>query len=52
MGVNLNCRVGPGVTVYGHLRNALNRRYEEVYGYPSPLLNFVAGMKFTLPRGR
>ena len=52
MGVNLNVRVAPGVTVYGHLRNALNRRYEEVYGYPSPLLNFVTGMKFTLPRGK
>ena len=49
MGVNLNYRVAPGVTVYGHLRNALDRRYEEVYGYPAPLLNFVAGMKFALP---
>ena len=52
MGVNLNCRVAPGLTVYGNLRNALDRRYEEVFGYPSPLLNFVAGMKFTLARGK
>jgi outer membrane receptor protein involved in Fe transport len=52
MGINLNCRIAQGVTVYGHLRNALNRRYEEVHGYPSPLLNFVAGMKFTLSRAK
>jgi len=32
------------------LRNALNRRYEEVFGFPSPLLNFVAGVKWSLPR--
>ncbi len=47
-GFNLNYRAAPGVTVYGHLRNAFNRRYEEVYGYPAPLLNFVAGMKFSV----
>ncbi|HWQ55062.1 MAG TPA: TonB-dependent receptor [Bryobacteraceae bacterium] len=52
MGVNVNLRLAHGVTAYGHLRNALNRRYEEVYGYPAPLLNFVAGLKFTLPRGQ
>ena len=52
MGVNLNCRVAPGLTVYGNLRNALNQRYEESFGYPAPLLNFVAGMKFTFERGR
>lgn len=52
LGFNLNIRLASGVTAYGHLRNALNRRYEEVYGYPAPPLNFVAGMKFTLPRGR
>jgi outer membrane cobalamin receptor len=52
MGVNVNVRVAPGVAVYGRLNNALNRRYEEVYGYPTPLANFAAGMKFTLPRGQ
>jgi outer membrane receptor protein involved in Fe transport len=40
--------VGRGLTAYGNLRNALNRHYEEVLGYPSPRLNFVAGMKWTL----
>jgi outer membrane receptor protein involved in Fe transport len=50
-GVNLNYSLGRGVTVYGNLRNALNRRYEEVLGYPSPRLNFVTGLKWTLGRG-
>jgi outer membrane receptor protein involved in Fe transport len=49
VGLNLNYRLGRGVTVYGNLRNALNQRYEEVYGYPSLRLNFVSGMKFTFP---
>ena len=44
----MNYRVAPGLTVYGNLRNALNRRYEEVYGYPAPPLNFLAGMKWTI----
>ncbi|HWC99760.1 MAG TPA: TonB-dependent receptor [Candidatus Sulfopaludibacter sp.] len=47
VGVNLNYAVGHGVTAYGNLRNALNRYYEEVYGFPSPRLNFVAGMKWS-----
>jgi outer membrane receptor protein involved in Fe transport len=51
VGVNLNVALGHGVTAYGHLRNALNRQYEEVFGFPSPRLNFVAGMKWSI-RGR
>jgi hypothetical protein len=39
------------VAVYGNLRNALNRRYEEVYGFPSMRLNFVTGMRWTLGKG-
>ena len=50
VGVNLNYALGRGVTAYGNLRNALNRQYEEVFGYPSPKLNFVAGMKWTIAR--
>ena len=46
IGINVNYALGHGVTAYGHLRNALNEHYEEVFGYPSPRLNFVAGMKF------
>ena len=48
LGLNLNYAVGHGVTAYGHLRNALNQHYEEVFGFPSPRLNFVAGLKWRI----
>jgi outer membrane receptor protein involved in Fe transport len=51
-GVNLNYTLGRGVTAYGNLRNALNRRYEEVFGFPSPKLNFFAGLKWTIARAQ
>ena len=51
VGININYALGRGLTAYGNLRNALNRHYEEVFGYPSPRLNFVAGVKWTLPKG-
>ena len=51
-GVNVNYRVWRNLTVYGNLRNALNRRYEEIYGFPAPLLNVVAGVKWSLSRAR
>ena len=50
VGINLNYALGRGVTAYGNLRNALNRSYEEIFGFPSPKLNFVAGMKWTIAR--
>ena len=52
MGTNLNIRLGGGLTAYGNLRNALNQSYEEILGYPAPKLNFVAGLKWALPKGR
>jgi outer membrane cobalamin receptor len=52
VGINLNFRVKGNITVYGNLRNALDERYEEVYGYPNPLLNVVAGVKWNLARAR
>lgn len=52
LAVNLNYQLGRGVTAYGNLRNALNRHYEEVLGYPAPRLNFVAGLKWTLSKTR
>jgi outer membrane receptor protein involved in Fe transport len=52
VGINLNYALGHGVTAYGNLRNALDRHYEEVFGYPSPRLNFVAGMKFSIGRAK
>ncbi len=51
LGLNVNFDAGHGITLYGNLRNALDRRYEEIYGYPAPLLNFVAGVKWSLPGG-
>jgi outer membrane receptor protein involved in Fe transport len=50
LGINLNLRVARGLTLYGNLRNALNERYEEIFGYPSPRLNFVSGVKWTFTR--
>jgi outer membrane cobalamin receptor len=52
VGINLNYRVKGNITLYGNLRNALDQRYEEVYGFPSPLLNVVAGVKWSLARAR
>ena len=46
-GLNVNYALRRGVTVYGNLRNALDRHYEEALGFPSPLLNFVSGVKWT-----
>ncbi len=51
IGVNLNYALTPWMTVYGNLRNALNEHFEEIYGFPSPRLNFVAGMKFSIRKG-
>ncbi len=48
LGLNLNVALGHGLTAYGTLRNALDQHYEEVFGYPSPLLNFVTGLKWSL----
>ena len=52
VGINVNYRVRGNLTLYANLRNALDRRYEEIYGYPAPLLNVVAGMKWSLARAR
>lgn len=51
-GINLNYRVRGNLTAYVNVRNALNRRYEEIFGFPAPLLNFVAGVKWSLARSR
>ena len=52
VGINLNYRVRGNLTAYVNLRNALDRRYEEIYGFPAPLLNVVAGLKWSLARAR
>jgi len=38
----------PRVTAYANVENALDRRYNEVVGYPSLPLNFRAGLRFRL----
>jgi len=43
-------RLPRGVELYGRLNNFLNRRYEEVLGYPALRLNFMAGVRFSFPR--
>ncbi|MGA3260677.1 MAG: TonB-dependent receptor [Bryobacteraceae bacterium] len=47
LGLNLNYKLGRGLTAYGNLRNALDQHYEEVFGYPSPRRNFVTGLKWS-----
>ncbi len=51
-GLNVNYRLRGNLTLYANLRNALDRRYEEIYGFPAPLLNVVAGVKWSLARAR
>jgi len=51
-GLNLNYEVARGVTLYGNLRNMFNQQYEEVFGFPSPRLNFVAGVKWRITKAQ
>jgi outer membrane cobalamin receptor len=52
VGINLNFRVRGNLTAYANLHNALDQRYEEIYGYPAPFLNVVMGLKWSLARAR
>jgi outer membrane cobalamin receptor len=40
--------VRPRITAYVNVENALDRRYNEVVGYPALPINFRAGMRFRL----
>ena len=51
LGINLNVAVKSGVSVFGTVRNLLNERYEEIFGFPSPKLTFITGIKWSL-RGK
>lgn len=51
-GVNINYQVRGNLTAYANVHNALDRRYEEVFGYPAPLLTVVGGLKWSLAKGR
>ena len=50
--MNLNVRVRGNLAMYANLRNAFNQHYEEIYGFPAPLLNVVMGLKWSLARAR
>jgi outer membrane cobalamin receptor len=39
-------------SVFGRIENLLNRKYQEVYGYPAYRLNFSGGMRFRIGGGR
>jgi outer membrane receptor protein involved in Fe transport len=52
VGVNLNYRVLGNLTAYVNMHNVLNQRYEEIFGYPAPLFNLTAGVKWSLARAR
>jgi hypothetical protein len=39
------------VKIYGRLNNFLNQKYEESFGFPALRLNFIAGIKFSIPAG-
>ena len=50
-GLNVNYHAYKNVTMYANLRNALDRHYErEIFGFPAPRLNVVAGLKWNLVR--
>jgi outer membrane cobalamin receptor len=51
-GLNVNYRVFHNLTAYANLHNALDRHYEEIYGFPAPRINVVAGVKWSLARAR
>ena len=38
--------VHPRITTYVNVENALDRRYNEVVGYPALPINFRAGVRF------
>ncbi|MGH9701938.1 MAG: TonB-dependent receptor plug domain-containing protein, partial [Candidatus Acidiferrales bacterium] len=41
-----------GIEIYGRLNNFLNQKYEESFGFPALRLNFMSGVKFSLPARR
>lgn len=40
--------IHPRLTAYANVENALDRRYNEVLGYPAPPINFRAGLRFRI----
>ena len=42
-------RLPKGVEIYGRMDNMLDRKYEQVLGYPSLPFNFLAGVRCSFP---
>jgi len=42
-------RLPKGVEIFGRMDNILDRKYEEVLGYPSLPFNFLAGVRYSFP---
>jgi outer membrane receptor protein involved in Fe transport len=42
-------RLPKGVEIYGRMDNMLDKKYEEVLGYPSLPFNFIAGVRYSFP---
>jgi outer membrane receptor protein involved in Fe transport len=38
-----------GLEIHGKLNNFTNEKYEDVFGFPSLRLNFLAGIRYQLP---
>ncbi len=43
-------RAAKGVEIYGRVNNLLNRKYEEIFGYPASGVNYMGGIKFRLAK--
>ena len=48
MNAGFSVRTFHDVELFGQLNNLLNQKYEEVFGYPSYRLNFMAGVRLRL----
>jgi outer membrane cobalamin receptor len=48
MDAGFSFRIARGVEMYGRINNLLNRKYEEIFGYPANHANFMGGMRFTI----
>jgi outer membrane cobalamin receptor len=42
-------RLPKGVEIYGRMDNMLDKKYEEVLGYPALPFNFLAGVRYSFP---
>ena len=52
IGLNLNARVAHNLTAYANVHNLFNRKYEEIYGFPSLRYNMIVGLKWNMRRAQ